>query len=42
MPASELYERVQYAGNVLPRLYLMATAATVYIKSKQAPCKNAA
>jgi vacuolar protein sorting-associated protein 35 len=33
----ELYEMVQHAGNVLPRLYLMITAGTVYIRSRRAP-----
>jgi vacuolar protein sorting-associated protein 35 len=37
---SELYELVQYAGNVLPRLYLLITVGSVYIKSKKAPAKD--
>eukprot|EP00898_Chlorokybus_atmophyticus_P001468 jgi/Chlat1/2321/Chrsp17S02605 len=37
---SELYELVQHAGNILPRLYLMTTVGSVYIKSKQAPAKE--
>eukprot|EP00697_Spironema_sp_BW2_P014544 gnl/Spiro4/4992_TR2492_c0_g1_i1.p1 gnl/Spiro4/4992_TR2492_c0_g1~~gnl/Spiro4/4992_TR2492_c0_g1_i1.p1 ORF type:complete len:448 (+),score=117.23 gnl/Spiro4/4992_TR2492_c0_g1_i1:150-1346(+) len=36
----ELYELVQHAGNILPRLYLLVTVASVYIKSKQAPVKD--
>ncbi|ESQ45384.1 hypothetical protein EUTSA_v10010136mg [Eutrema salsugineum] len=31
---SELYELVQHAGNILPRLYLLCTIGSVYIKSK--------
>lgn len=40
MNMSELYDRVQYTGNVLPRLYLLCTVGGVYIKSKQAAAKN--
>ena len=29
----ELYELVQHAGNILPRLYLLITVGAVYIKS---------
>ena len=36
----ELYEQVQYAGNVLPRLYLLITVGSVYIVSKEAPAKD--
>jgi vacuolar protein sorting-associated protein 35 len=36
----ELYELVQHAGNILPRLYLLITVGGVYIKSKQAPAKD--
>ncbi|GLE06737.1 hypothetical protein PINS_up016222 [Pythium insidiosum] len=35
-----LYERVQSSGNVLPRLYLLVTVGSVYIKSKQAPARE--
>ncbi|CAM8956807.1 unnamed protein product [Rhodiola kirilowii] len=35
----ELYELVQHAGNILPRLYLLCTIGSVYIKSKEAPAK---
>ncbi|KAG7565274.1 Vacuolar protein sorting-associated protein 35 [Arabidopsis suecica] len=31
---AELYELVQHAGNILPRLYLLCTIGSVYIKSK--------
>jgi len=31
---------VQHAGNVLPRLYLLCTVGSVYIKSKEAPAKD--
>lgn len=34
-PALEIYEAVQHAGNVLPRLYLMITAGSVYIRCGQ-------
>lgn len=37
---SHLYELVQYAGNILPRLYLLITVGAVYIKSKEAPAKD--
>merc|ERR1712139_591929 len=37
---SELYESVQHAGNILPRLYLLATVGASYIKSKEAPAKE--
>jgi vacuolar protein sorting-associated protein 35 len=33
---SDLYELVQYAGNIVPRLYLMITVGSVYMRvSKQ-------
>lgn len=34
---ADLYELVQYAGNVLPRLYLMITVGTSYLKCSDAP-----
>eukprot|EP01116_Phalansterium_solitarium_P025591 TRINITY_DN9862_c0_g2_i1.p1 TRINITY_DN9862_c0_g2~~TRINITY_DN9862_c0_g2_i1.p1 ORF type:complete len:802 (-),score=347.22 TRINITY_DN9862_c0_g2_i1:1227-3578(-) len=37
---AELYELVQYAGNILPRLYLLITVGSVYIKLKEAPAKD--
>ncbi|KAH3743715.1 vacuolar protein sorting-associated protein 35 [Pelomyxa schiedti] len=37
---AELYEIVQYAGNVLPRLYLLVTIGSAYIKCKEAPTKD--
>ncbi|KAL2925521.1 Vacuolar protein sorting-associated protein 35B [Bienertia sinuspersici] len=37
---SDLYELVQHAGNVLPRLYLLCTVGSVYMKSKEALCKD--
>jgi len=37
---NELYELVQYAGNILQRLYLMITVGSVYIKLKKAPAKE--
>ncbi|KAE8876204.1 Vacuolar protein sorting-associated protein [Phytophthora fragariae] len=36
----ELYERVQSSGNVLPRLYLLVTVGSVYIKSKEAQARD--
>uniref|UniRef100_A0A0G4IAI5 Vacuolar protein sorting-associated protein 35 n=1 Tax=Chromera velia CCMP2878 TaxID=1169474 RepID=A0A0G4IAI5_9ALVE len=37
---SELYESVQHAGNILPRLYLLITVGAAYIKSREAPAKD--
>lgn len=37
---SELYELVQYAGNIVPRLYLLVTVGSVYIKSKEVAAKD--
>lgn len=36
----ELYELVQHAGNILPRLYLLVTVGGVYVASKQAPARD--
>ncbi|KAJ6844655.1 vacuolar protein sorting-associated protein 35B-like [Iris pallida] len=36
----DLYKLVQHAGNILPRLYLLCTVGSVYIKSKEAPAKD--
>ena len=36
----ELYELVQHAGNVLPRLYLLLSVGSVYIQSKEAAAKD--
>ncbi|VVA22390.1 PREDICTED: vacuolar [Prunus dulcis] len=36
----DLYELVQHAGNILPRLYLLCTVGSVYIKYKEAPAKD--
>ncbi|XP_050208759.1 vacuolar protein sorting-associated protein 35B-like isoform X2 [Mercurialis annua] len=36
----DLYELVQHAGNILPRLYLLCTVGSVYIKSKEAPAND--
>lgn len=36
----DLYELVQHAGNILPRLYLLCTVGSVYIRSKEAPAKD--
>ncbi|KAI9661111.1 MAG: Vacuolar protein sorting-associated protein 35 [Bathelium mastoideum] len=37
---ADLYELVQYAGNVVPRLYLMITVGTVYMAIEDAPVKE--
>lgn len=37
---ADLYELVQYAGNIIPRLYLMITVGTVYISMPGAPVKE--
>eukprot|EP00179_Madagascaria_erythrocladioides_P006390 CAMPEP_0198308936 /NCGR_PEP_ID=MMETSP1450-20131203/1429_1 /TAXON_ID=753684 ORGANISM="Madagascaria erythrocladiodes, Strain CCMP3234" /NCGR_SAMPLE_ID=MMETSP1450 /ASSEMBLY_ACC=CAM_ASM_001115 /LENGTH=188 /DNA_ID=CAMNT_0044011653 /DNA_START=21 /DNA_END=584 /DNA_ORIENTATION=+ len=37
---TELYELVQYAGNILPRLYLLITVGAVYVKKREAPAKD--
>ena len=34
-PIKDLYELVQYAGNIVPRLYLLVTVGAVYVKTKQ-------
>ncbi|KAL8126353.1 vacuolar protein sorting-associated protein 35B-like isoform X2 [Apium graveolens] len=36
----DLYELVQHAGNILPRLYLLCTVGSVYIKSKDVSAKD--
>uniref|UniRef100_A0A914V069 Vacuolar protein sorting-associated protein 35 n=2 Tax=Plectus sambesii TaxID=2011161 RepID=A0A914V069_9BILA len=33
---ADLYELVQYAGNIIPRLYLLVTVGMVYVKSGEA------
>lgn len=37
---SDLYELVQYAGNIIPRLYLMITVGSVYMSMPDAPVKE--
>lgn len=37
---SDLYELVQYAGNIVPRLYLMITVGTVYMSVPDAPVRE--
>ncbi|GMG04420.1 hypothetical protein B5S33_g4904 [[Candida] boidinii] len=37
---ADLYELVQYAGNIIPRLYLMITVGTVYMSVPDAPVKE--
>ncbi|KAL7749806.1 retromer complex subunit Vps35 [Sorochytrium milnesiophthora] len=36
---ADLYEVVQYAGNVVPRLYLMITVGSAYMSTKEIPVK---
>ncbi|KAL2192428.1 vacuolar protein sorting-associated protein 35 [Corynascus similis CBS 632.67] len=37
---ADLYELVQYAGNIIPRLYLMITVGTAYMGIEGAPVKE--
>lgn len=37
---ADLYELVQYAGNIIPRLYLMITVGTAYMAVESAPVKE--
>ncbi|KAI0126051.1 vacuolar protein sorting-associated protein 35 [Xylariales sp. AK1849] len=37
---ADLYELVQYAGNIVPRLYLMITVGTAYMSIAEAPVKE--
>lgn len=37
---ADLYELVQYAGNIIPRLYLMVTVGTAYMGIADAPVKE--
>ncbi|KAK0721669.1 vacuolar protein sorting-associated protein 35 [Lasiosphaeria miniovina] len=37
---ADLYELVQYAGNIIPRLYLMMTVGTAYMSIEGAPVKE--
>ena len=37
---ADLYELVQYAGNIIPRLYLMITVGTAYMAIPDAPVKE--
>ena len=39
-PVESMYELVQHVGNIVPRMYLLVTVGTVFIKSKQAPAKE--
>lgn len=39
-PIHELYQLVQHAGNILPRLYLLVTVGAVYMQSKEVPAKD--
>ncbi|KAF4673140.1 Vacuolar protein sorting-associated protein 35 [Perkinsus chesapeaki] len=40
MKLSALYESVQHAGNIIPRLYLLITVGAGFIQSKEAPAKE--
>jgi vacuolar protein sorting-associated protein 35 len=40
VPLARVYEAVQLTGNVLPRLYLMITAGSVYIRSMAGKAKD--
>jgi len=37
---TDMYELVQYAGNIIPRLYLMITIGSVYMSIPEAPVKE--
>ncbi|KOS21740.1 Vacuolar protein sorting-associated protein 35 [Escovopsis weberi] len=37
---ADLYELVQYAGNIIPRMYLMITVGTAYMSIADAPVKE--
>lgn len=37
---ADLYEIVQYAGNIVPRLYLMITVGAAYMSVKEAPVRE--
>lgn len=37
---ADLYELVQYSGNIIPRLYLMIAVGTTYMATKDAPAKE--
>src|SRR5260370_10115831 len=37
---ADLYELVQYEGNIVPRLYLMITVGSVYMSAPEAPVKE--
>ena len=36
---ADLYESVQHAGAVIPRLYLLVTVGAAYVKTKEAAVK---
>lgn len=37
---ADLYELVQYSGNIIPRLYMMIVIGTAYMATKDAPSKE--
>ena len=40
LKCDDLYELVQYASSIIPRLYLLITVGTAYIKIKEYPSKT--
>ena len=36
---ADLYESVQHAANIIPRLYLLITVGSAFVKTKEAPAK---
>ena len=36
----EMYEKAQHESKIIPRLYLLTTVASVYIKSRRHPAKD--
>src|ERR1700749_4104895 len=37
---ADMYELVQYAGNIVPRLYLMITVGSIYMSAEDAPVQE--
>mmetsp|Transcript_9914 Transcript_9914/g.32483 ORF Transcript_9914/g.32483 Transcript_9914/m.32483 type:complete len:794 (+) Transcript_9914:2-2383(+) len=37
---AEMYEMVQHAGNILPRMYLLITIGSIYLKTKQGSARE--
>ena len=36
---ADLYETVQHAGSIIPRLYLLITVGAAYVRTREAPVK---